>query len=165
MAESRPLRSSRDAVALRAIVGATIGDCSFLTLKLIMGLAVYLNPNSSSGSWRWGYQVTKDGLPTLFGWLFELLNLLYFTLAGLAGGLAARWAALPKSERVRGKEHGTSGSASRLVKLTNDYIVWSVINSLLLGFHSALVFCGTLVSVTQPVWCGRRCHSEHSIRQ
>ncbi|CAN7426836.1 hypothetical protein LJR231_002763 [Phyllobacterium sp. LjRoot231] len=94
-AESRPLRSSRDAVRLGASVGATIGLLS-LTFNLIIGLAVYLDPNSSSDSWRWGYQVTKDGLPTLFGWLFELLNVLYFALAGAAGGVAARWTALPR---------------------------------------------------------------------
>ncbi len=97
-AESRPLRSSGDAIALGANVGATIG-LLLLTFSLVMGLRTYFDDNSSYNSWSWGYQVTKDGLPTLFGWLFKLLDVLYFILAGAAGGLAARWTALPKVER------------------------------------------------------------------
>ena len=94
-AETRPLRSRRDAVRLGAGVGVAIGLLS-LTIKLFIGLGVYLDPNSSSQSWSWGYQVTNDGLPTLFGWLFELLNVLYFAFAGAVGGVAARWTALPR---------------------------------------------------------------------
>ena len=95
-AKSRLLRSRRDAVRLDAGVGTAIGLLS-MTFILTIGLMVYIDPNSSSQSWSWGFQVTNDGLPTLFGWLFELLNLLYFALAGAAGGVAARWTALPNS--------------------------------------------------------------------
>jgi hypothetical protein len=92
-AESRPLRSRRDALKIGAAVGASMG-VFFLVLNLIIGLQTYLDPNSSSEDWTYGYQVTRDGLPTVLGWLFELLNLLYFALAGAVGGLAARWTAM-----------------------------------------------------------------------
>jgi len=79
---------------LGALVGALIGTVWTL-LGLGMGLRTYLDDNSSYNTWSYGYQVTGDGLPTLIGWAFVLLDLLNFIFAGTIGGLAARRVALP----------------------------------------------------------------------
>lgn len=89
----RPLRSVRNALILGAIVGALIGFALAL-LNFAMGFQTYLDDNSSYESWSYGYQVTRDGLPTALGWVFELPNVLYFTFAGAIGGFVARWVAL-----------------------------------------------------------------------
>jgi ABC-type amino acid transport system permease subunit len=98
-AEARQLRTSRDAVAWGAIVGAIIG-LLFLALEFLMGLRIYFDVDSSFNSYRWGHQVNQDGMPTLLGWVLELLDVLYVALAGAVAGLAARWAALPKGEKT-----------------------------------------------------------------
>jgi hypothetical protein len=95
-ADARPLRSVRDALKWGAGVGALIGIALAL-LGFIMGLRTYLDDSSSFDSWSYGYQVTHDGIPTLVGWIFELLNVLYLTVAGAFGGLVARWVALPRA--------------------------------------------------------------------
>jgi ABC-type amino acid transport system permease subunit len=89
-AEARQLRTSRDAVAWGAIVGAIIG-LLFLALEFLMGLRIYFDVDSSFNSYRWGLQL---------GWVLELLDVLYVALAGAVAGLAARWAALPKGEKT-----------------------------------------------------------------
>lgn len=94
-AESKPLRSRGDALRIGAAVGAAIGFLLLLA-NFVSGLLTYLNPNASYDGWTYGYQVTRDGLPTLIGWLFELLNVVYFSLAGAVGGLVARWVGLPR---------------------------------------------------------------------
>jgi len=95
-AEARPLRSARNALLLGAAVGALIG-LILAALNIALGLETYLNENYEYNSWTYGYQVTRDGLPTLLGWLFEILTLLYFAIAGAVGGLVARWVALPRT--------------------------------------------------------------------
>lgn len=95
-AESRPLRTRRDALRLGALVGGLIG-VAFLLLNILLGLQTYLSDSSSYDSWSHGYQTIHDGLPTPIGWVFEILNLLYFALAGAVGGLVARWVAFPRS--------------------------------------------------------------------
>jgi hypothetical protein len=92
-AESKPLRSNRHAVMLGALVGFAIG-LFLLLLNLLVGLDMYLDDNSGFSSKRFGRWVIHDGLPTLFGWIFQVLQVLYFTIAGVAGGVAARWAVL-----------------------------------------------------------------------
>lgn len=94
-AESRPLRSRRDALKIGAAVGAGIG-LLFAALGFLSGLQTYLDPHASFDSHTFGYQVTRDGLPTLLGWVFEALTMLYFTLAGAIGGLVARWVVLSR---------------------------------------------------------------------
>ena len=97
-AEARQLRASRHAVALGAVVGAIIG-LLFAAFTFIAGLPTYLDNYSSFNSYRWGYQVTRDGIPTLLGWLLELVDVLYLSVAGAAASLAARWTTLPKGAR------------------------------------------------------------------
>ena len=97
-ADSRPLRSPRDASKIGAVVGAGIGIL-FVLLDFLSGLRTYFGPGSFD-SYTYGYRVTRDGLPTLLGWLFQVLSVLYFTIAGAIGGLAARWVA--HSRAVRG---------------------------------------------------------------
>jgi hypothetical protein len=97
-ADARQLRTSRDAVAWGAMVGAIIG-LLFLALEFLMGLRTYFDVDSSFNSYRWGYLVNQDGMPTPLGWVLELLDVLYFALAGAVAGPAARWAALPKGEK------------------------------------------------------------------
>jgi hypothetical protein len=89
-AESQPLRSRRHAMLLGALAGGIIGIL-FLMLGLILALG-----NSGYNEWHWGYQVTRDGWPTLLGWFLQLLNVVYFAIAGVFGGLAARAVAVPK---------------------------------------------------------------------
>ncbi len=95
-AESRTLRSGRHAAKLGAMAGAIIG-LLVVAFGFLMGLLTYLDANASFSKWIWGYQVREDGLPTLVGWAFEIVNVACFTLAGSAGGLAARWAVLPRA--------------------------------------------------------------------
>jgi hypothetical protein len=94
-ADSRPFRSARAALSFGAVVGALIG-LGFTILTLVVGLRTYLDHGTSFDSWSYGYQVTRDGLPTLIGWAFELLNILYLAAAGAIGGLTARRVALPR---------------------------------------------------------------------
>ena len=92
-AESRPLRSRGDAIRLGAIAGAAIG-LVFLSLNVLSGLHTFLDDSSSYDEWNWGYQIIKDGMPTPLGWLQQLSNVLNFAVAGICGGLAARWSVL-----------------------------------------------------------------------
>jgi hypothetical protein len=94
--ESRGLRSRRDAMTTGATVGAIIGLLLLLT-SFLGGLQTYLDDSFTFDSWRYGYQVTRDGLPTPLGWLLNLLQLLYFAAAGAIGGLTARAVALPRT--------------------------------------------------------------------
>ncbi|MBL4896848.1 MAG: hypothetical protein JKY75_08305 [Erythrobacter sp.] len=95
VAEARPLRSWRSASAYGSIAGAVIG-LIFLLLGLAIGLQTFLDDRSSYNSWSYGYQVTRDGLPTALGWLIQLKTLLFYCAAGAIGGIAARFLAIPR---------------------------------------------------------------------
>ena len=94
-AEDKPLRSMRSALIYGSIAGVSIG-LIFLLLGLAFGLHTFLDDRSSYNSWSYGYQVTKDGLPTALGWLVQLKSLLFYCGAGAAGGLVARFVALAR---------------------------------------------------------------------
>ena len=89
VAEDRPLRSKRSALVYGSITGSLIG-LILLLLGLVAGLQTFLDDTSSYDSYSFGYQVTKDGLPTALGWLLQLKMLLFFFAAGALGGIAAR---------------------------------------------------------------------------
>ena len=95
VAEERPLRSQRSAVIYGSIAGAGIG-LIFLLLGLAVGLQTFLDDRVCYNSWSYGYQVTKDGLPTALGWLVQLKTLLFYCGAGALGGIAARFVAVPR---------------------------------------------------------------------
>lgn len=95
VAENQPLRSKRSSLIYGSIAGACIG-LIFMILGLAIGLGTFLDQRSSYNSWSYGYQVTIDGLPTALGWLIQVKTLLFYSLAGAAGGLAARAVAVPR---------------------------------------------------------------------
>ena len=95
VAEDRPLRSKQSALVYGSIAGAVIG-LILLLLGLAVGLQTFLDDRSSYNSWSYGYQVTKDGLPTALGWLIQLKTLLFYCAAGALGGFAARFVAVPR---------------------------------------------------------------------
>jgi hypothetical protein len=93
VAEGRPLHSKRSALIYGAIAGAFIG-LIFLLLGLAIGVSTFLDDRSSYNSWSYGYQVTRDGLPTALGWLIQIKTLLFYCAAGAIGGFVARFVAL-----------------------------------------------------------------------
>ena len=95
VAEDRPLRSRRSALIYGSIAGGCIG-LIFLFLGLAIGLHTYLDERSSYNSWSYGYQVTRDGLPTAVGWLIQFKTLLFYCASGAIGGFAARTVAVPR---------------------------------------------------------------------
>lgn len=91
--EARAFRSRRSAWILGASTGAVIG-LLLAFIGLLLGLGIYFD-DSSYNEYHYGYQVSRDGLPTVLGWIFELLNVIQLAVAGSIGGLTARWIALP----------------------------------------------------------------------
>jgi hypothetical protein len=79
-------------------VGALIGF-ALAIFNFAIGLWVHFDDSWSSETSFYGYQLTRDGLPTLLGWVFELLDLLNLTLAGVIGGLVARVVAVPRGTK------------------------------------------------------------------
>jgi hypothetical protein len=93
MAEDRILRSNRSALIYGSLTGGCIG-LMFLVLELAIGLNTFLDDRSSYDSWSYGYQLTRDGMPTALGWLAELKTLVFFFAAGAVGGFVARTVAI-----------------------------------------------------------------------
>ena len=101
-AEARSDRSRRSALIMGATTAAVIG--LLLTfLNLLAGLPYYLT-DSTYNEYFHGYQVSKDGLPTLLGWFFVLLNFIYLAVAGSIGGLTARCIALPAALKRQSRQ-------------------------------------------------------------
>ena len=80
-AERRAIRSSGAAFRLGALAGTIIG-LLLAAFALANGLAVRLDENFTYNTYTYGYPLARDGLPTALGWLYELLALLRFGLAG-----------------------------------------------------------------------------------
>lgn len=91
LAEKKVFRSLSDAAELGARVGFIIG-AGGIVLGFLLGLQITLDDQWSFDRFRWGYQVTRDGLPTLLGLALQLLGLLWTALVGAASGFFARLA-------------------------------------------------------------------------
>lgn len=97
MAEQKVARSIKSALLYGSITGGCIG-LIFLIFELATGLDTFLDDSSSYETWSYGYQITRDGLPTALGWLMQLKSLVFFSTAGAVGGFMARAVAIPASD-------------------------------------------------------------------
>lgn len=88
--ERRGRTSKSDAWWSGAIVGLSLG-AALSGLTFLNGLQTQADPHSSFNSWNYGYQVTRDGMPTALGWLFQLFDVATTTFTGAVAGLSA-WA-------------------------------------------------------------------------
>lgn len=90
--QRRGLVGWANALKVGAGVGLFVGVV-VLALSLWSGLSTALDDSASYNSWSWGRQVIKDGMPTLLGWVFWLIDLAVTVLTGCAAGAAAWWTA------------------------------------------------------------------------
>jgi len=93
--DSKANRTPRHAAVLGALVGALLG----FMYSFAVGMAVYLSENTSYDEFRLGFQVVDDGIPTLVGVIYEIVNILFFAAAGVVAGLFARLVAIPRAQR------------------------------------------------------------------
>lgn len=88
-ADRKLMRSRYDAAHQGALVGGAIAIIS-LALLIASGTKTYLDADSGYSSYSYGILLIDDGLPTAAGWMFQLINVVKFLVAGAGGGLAAR---------------------------------------------------------------------------
>lgn len=93
--DSKANRTPRHAAVLGALVGALLG----FMYSFAVGMAVYLSENTSYDEFRLGFQVVDDGIPTLVGVIYEIVNILFFAAAGVVAGLFAHLVAIPRAQR------------------------------------------------------------------
>jgi len=96
-AERKGWTSYRGAALLGARTGL-IFAAIVTGLVLLNGIKTMLD-DSSFNSWSFGGQVINDGMPTLLGWFYQLLDIATTTAIGAITGVTARAAAGPPRRR------------------------------------------------------------------
>lgn len=83
------------ALMMGSIAGAIIGFVPTVVLQLITLLSTSVNDNFSSGTWTYGYRLSRDGLLTSLGWALAAKNAFYTVMLGGLTGIVARCIAGP----------------------------------------------------------------------
>lgn len=91
-AERRGFSSYVDSMKLGALTALILGGAGVI-IGVCLGLSIALDPNASSSTFWWGFETSRDGLPTLLGWLFTMFDMISTVLVGLVAGGVARFAA------------------------------------------------------------------------
>lgn len=101
-AERRGRTSLRDAFWAGALVGLLLGF-ALSAYIFIYGLQTMADPGASFDSWTYGYQTMDDGMPTILGWSFQLLDVVFTGVTGAVAGLTA-WTVAATMTRQRNPE-------------------------------------------------------------
>lgn len=86
--ERRGQTNLRDAFWAGALVGLLLGF-AIAGYIFVYGLQTMANPNASFDSWTYGHQTMDDGMPTILGWSFQLLDVVFTGVTGAVAGLTA----------------------------------------------------------------------------
>jgi len=88
IAERHGLHKHAHAMKVGILVGLLIGTGGIL-LSTALGLRTALDDASTYNAYRWGWQVIRDGLPTMLGWTLQFLDLLLKGTVGAIAGMMA----------------------------------------------------------------------------
>ncbi|OYX55593.1 MAG: hypothetical protein B7Y86_13130 [Brevundimonas subvibrioides] len=101
-AERHGQTTLRNALWAGGLVGLILGF-ALAAYIFIYGLQTMANPNASFDSWTYGYQTMDDGMPTVLGWSFQLMDVVFTGVTGALAGLAA-WTVAATMNRRRNPE-------------------------------------------------------------
>lgn len=88
-AERNGRRTRRDAIRTGVLAGLAIG-LMMTALQVANGIQTWLDDSTSFTSSVMGIVLIVDGMPTVAGWLVEVLDIASYCIAGACAGLVAR---------------------------------------------------------------------------